>query len=93
MALFLLLIILLAVAWGLADYQLQSRIEQAPPPAPVTRPAPVVPPQTNVAPPAQETTASAGNTSETDRSTTAQDAQSSVQPPTAERSEQKDDAR
>jgi len=48
MALFLWLIILLSIAWGLADFQLQSRIEREPPPVPVTRPA--VPPKADVAP-------------------------------------------
>ena len=50
MALFLWLIILLSIAWGLADYQLQSRIEREPPPTPVTRPVPAVPPKVDVAP-------------------------------------------
>ena len=44
MALFLWLIILLSIAWGLADYQLQSRIEREPPPVPVTKPVPAAPP-------------------------------------------------
>ena len=38
MGLFLWLLVLLAIAWGLADYQLQSRIE-APPPAVVSKPS------------------------------------------------------
>ncbi len=42
MGLFLWLLILLAVAWGLADYQLNSRIE-APPPPPVSKPLPTKP--------------------------------------------------
>jgi hypothetical protein len=57
MALFLWLIILLSIAWGLADYQLQSRIE-APPPAvaPKPPPAPPVPPVAD-APVAEDTPA------------------------------------
>lgn len=54
MALFLLLIILLAIAWGLTDYQLQSRIDREPPPVAATKPVPVVPPKVNVAPPVEE---------------------------------------
>jgi hypothetical protein len=34
-----LLILLLATAWGLADYQLNARIDSATPPAPSTPPA------------------------------------------------------
>lgn len=37
MGLFLWLIILLAIAWGVADFQLQSRIEAEPPPVAVPR--------------------------------------------------------
>jgi hypothetical protein len=42
MGLFLWLLVLLAIAWGLADYQLQSRIE-APPPPTVSKPVPAKP--------------------------------------------------
>lgn len=42
MGLFLWLLVLLAVAWGLADYQLNSRIE-APPPPTVSKPLPAKP--------------------------------------------------
>jgi len=41
MALFLLLVILLAIAWGLADYQLQQRIERPQPHLPASKTAPV----------------------------------------------------
>jgi hypothetical protein len=54
MALFLWLIILLAIAWGLADYQLQSRIDREPPPAPIVKPVPVEFPKEVVAPPVTE---------------------------------------
>ncbi len=86
MALFLWLIILLAIAWGLADFQLQSRIEQEPPPAPLAKPVPVpvpVPvelPKEVVAPPVTEelrTTPSpsaADTTPNSERSITVQDA-------------------
>lgn len=62
MALFLWLIILLAIAWGLADFQLQSRIE-APPPAAVPKSASASAPPTplDVAPPVVETPASASS--------------------------------
>jgi len=53
MALFLVLLLLLAAAWGLADYQL-SQIEQAPPPVIVPSPAPAAPP---IPPPPMEPTA------------------------------------
>jgi hypothetical protein len=43
MALFLVLLLLLAAAWGLADYQL-SQNEQAPPPVIAPPPAPAAPP-------------------------------------------------
>ena len=42
MGLFLWLLVLLAVAWGLADYQLNSRIEVPPPPT-VSKPLPTKP--------------------------------------------------
>jgi hypothetical protein len=42
MGLFLWLLVLLAVAWGLADYQLNSRIEVPPPPT-VSKPLPAKP--------------------------------------------------
>jgi len=52
-ALFLLLIILLAIAWGVADFQLQSRIERAPPPVPVPKSAPAASPNAEVVPPVE----------------------------------------
>jgi hypothetical protein len=58
MILFFMLIVLLALAWGLADYQLQSRIDRQPPPVAVTRPVPVVPPKVDVAPPVEESSGS-----------------------------------
>jgi hypothetical protein len=42
MGLFLWLLVLLAVAWGLAEYQLNSRIEVPPPPT-VSKPLPAKP--------------------------------------------------
>ncbi|MDO8788044.1 MAG: hypothetical protein Q7J42_08235 [Sulfuritalea sp.] len=51
MALFLLLIVLLAIAWGVADFQLQSRIERAPPPLPVPKAAPATSPNVELVPP------------------------------------------
>ncbi len=42
MGLFLWLLVLLAIAWGLADYQLNSRIE-VPPPATVSKALPAQP--------------------------------------------------
>lgn len=56
MALFLVLLLLLAAAWGLADYQL-SQIEQAPPPVIAPPPAPAAPPipPTTIEPTATET--------------------------------------
>lgn len=55
MALFLVLLLLLAAAWGLADYQL-SQIEQAPPPVIAPRPAPAAPaiPPPAIDPPAKD---------------------------------------
>ena len=55
MALFLVLLLLLAAAWGLADYQL-SQIEQAPPPVISPPPAPATPaiPPPTIEPPAKE---------------------------------------
>ncbi|MCX7150907.1 MAG: hypothetical protein NTY05_16180 [Rhodocyclales bacterium] len=53
MALFLLLIILLAIAWGVADFQLQSRIERAPPPLPVPKAAPAASPKAELVPPVE----------------------------------------
>jgi len=55
MALFLVLLLLLAAAWGLADYQL-SQIEQAPPPVIAPPPAPATPPipPPTIEPPAKE---------------------------------------
>lgn len=53
MALFLLLIILLAIAWGVADYQLQSRVERAPPPLPVPKSAPAAPSPAEAVPPVE----------------------------------------
>ena len=41
MALYLLLVILLAIAWGLADYQLQQRIERPQQHLPASKTAPV----------------------------------------------------
>lgn len=52
MALFLLLIILLAIAWGLADYQLQQRIERPQPRVPTSKTAPVAAPAAPATPPA-----------------------------------------
>ncbi|MCX7167241.1 MAG: hypothetical protein NTV11_13330 [Rhodocyclales bacterium] len=54
MGLLVWLILLLAIAWGVADFQLQSRIEREPPPVPVTKRVPVIPTKTNVAPPVEE---------------------------------------
>jgi hypothetical protein len=52
MGLFLWLIILLAIAWGVADFQLQSRVEAEPQPAAMTRPVTAaLPPQADVAAP------------------------------------------
>jgi hypothetical protein len=53
MILFFMLIVLLAIAWGLADHQLQSRIDHQPPPTAMTKPATVVPPRADVAPAAE----------------------------------------
>ena len=56
MALFFLLILLLAIAWGLADYQLQGRIDSEPAvtsqkkSAPATKPEPPLPPPALAAP-------------------------------------------
>ncbi|MDP1611797.1 MAG: hypothetical protein Q8M11_12145 [Sulfuritalea sp.] len=58
MILFFMLIVLLAIAWGLADYQLQSHIDRQPPPVAVTKPVPVVPPKVDVAPPVEESSGS-----------------------------------
>jgi hypothetical protein len=55
MGLFLWLLVLLAVAWGLADYQLNSRIE-APPPPTVSKPLPAKPLPPVVDPPAADAT-------------------------------------
>lgn len=52
MALFLLLIILLAIAWGVADFQLQSRIER-PPPSPVPKAAAAASRNVDVVPPTE----------------------------------------
>jgi len=54
MILFFLLLVLLAIAWGLADYQLQSRIEREPPPVSATKSVVVVAPKAEVAPPAED---------------------------------------
>jgi len=51
MALFLWLIILLAIAWGLANFQLQSRIEGPPPPLPMPKVASATLPPAEAAPP------------------------------------------
>jgi hypothetical protein len=51
MVLLLFLIILLAIAWGVADFQLQSRIEGPPPALPVPKSAPAAPPPAEAAPP------------------------------------------
>ena len=53
MALFLLLIILLAIAWGVADFQLQGSIERAPPPVPVPKAAPAASQNVDIVPPAE----------------------------------------
>lgn len=80
MGLFLWLIILLAIAWGLADFQLQSRIEQEPPPAPTAKPVPVELPKEVVAPPVTEelrtnpSPAAPDTTPDSERSVTVQDA-------------------
>lgn len=80
MALFLLLIILLAIAWGLADYQLQSRIDHETPPVAVTKSVPVVALKTDVAPLVEEASSnsppagSAEPTAVSDRPVVAQDA-------------------
>lgn len=57
MGLFLWLIILLAIAWGVADFQLQSRIENPPPPLPVPKVAPAALPPAEAAPPVVDVSA------------------------------------
>ncbi|MCX7155387.1 MAG: hypothetical protein NTW45_02950 [Rhodocyclales bacterium] len=79
MGLFLWLIILLAIAWGVADFQLQSRIEGPPPPLPVPKIVPAAPAPAEAAPPVVGATAgdppanNAEPVPDTERSVTAQD--------------------
>ena len=63
MGLLVWLIILLAIAWGVADFQLQGRIEPAPPPLPVPKSAPAAPLQADVAPPVENVPVIAPNPS------------------------------
>jgi len=83
--LFFMLIVLLAIAWGVADHQLQSRIEREPPPVP--RSVPAEPRNDEIAVPAEIATdrnppaADAKSPIEAERPDTPQNTVSVEQPP------------